>query len=161
MNESKQPATRPSSKAFDPEAHGLKRGLRRQARSTDESGGMYYVDPKLIPDGWSVEWKALTFNGQEDPQRRVHTVHAKNGWHIAPRSLFDALDPGGTSAHIERGGQVLMMREKVLTDEAVEENRRQAMMAVRSKEEQLGVAPSGGFERTARVTKSWEQSVPE
>src|ERR1700676_2790894 len=58
----------------DPRARAARRALElREQRGGDMDDGVdkFYIDPRIIPDGWSYEWKALTVLGKENPGYQV------------------------------------------------------------------------------------------
>ena len=124
---------------------------------TDE----FYFDLRLIPDGWSYEWKRRTVAGSEDPAYQIQL--AKAGWTPVPAKRHPELMPStGHYEVIERKGQILMERPKVVTDRARMLASMNALNQVRMKEQQLSAAPPGQFERgtnpgaPVRVDKSYE-----
>ena len=150
----------------DPRARAARRAmeLRDHLGSMDEGVDKFHIDPRIIPDGWSYEWKRLTVLGKEDPSYQV-TV-AQRGWEPVPRSRHPHMMPDSYHGEtIEREGMILMERPKEITDEVKAHDLRTARAQVRGKEEQLGMAPSGQFERENKgnsmvsVKKSF-QSIP-
>lgn len=156
----------------DPRARAAKRAaeIRNHLGGLDDGTDEFYVDPSIIPTGWTYEWKRRTVYNQEDPAYQVHLT--RMGWEPVPvdrdnnhRAMMPANWAGKT---IERKGCVLMERPKEITDEALAIRNRRARMQVRSKEEQLAAAPSGQFERSnkdaplVKVKKSYEaMPIPE
>ena len=127
------------------------------ATGTDE----FYFDLRLIPDGWSYEWKRRTVAGAEDPAYQI--ALAKAGWTAVPASRHRELMPStGHYEVIERKGQILMERPKVTTDRARMLANMDALNQIRMKEQQLSAAPPGTFERgtdprvATRIGKSYE-----
>ena len=123
---------------------------------TDE----FYIDPRVIPEGWSYEYKRFTVLGAQDPSYQV--TLARGGWEAVPASRHPDLMPSGWSGQtIERKGMILMERPLEITEEAQRAERRRAQLQVRQKEEQLNAAPQGQFERNnkdaplARVKKGY------
>jgi hypothetical protein len=132
------PRTRAAARAAQLREH-LGDGL---GEGTDE----FYIDPAIIPDGWSYEWKRETVLGQPDHSYQV--TLAQRGWDPVPASRHPQLvPPGWTGAHIPRKGCLLMERPKEITDEVRAQDNRRAREQVRQKEQQLGAAPAGQFER--------------
>lgn len=106
----------------------------------------FYIDPAIIPDGWSYEWKRETVLGQPDPSYQV--ALASRGWEPVPANRHPQLvPPGWTGKHIPRKGCLLMERPKEITEEVRAQDNRRAREQVRQKEVQLGAAPPGTFER--------------
>jgi hypothetical protein len=149
----------------DPRARAARRALElREHGSLEEGTDKFYIDPRVIPDGWSYEWRTLTVLGKEDPSYAVNL--ARKGWEAVPRSRHPEMMPEGYPGNtIVRDGQMLMERPKEITDEAKAKEYRAARDQVRAKETQLGAAPAGQFERDnkgapmAAVKKSYE-SIP-
>jgi hypothetical protein len=152
----------------DPRARAAKRAaeLREHLGSMDEGVDKFWIDPRIIPDGWSYEWKAFEVLGRPNPSYQVALAH--RGWEPVPRSRHPELMPDNHHGDtIIRDGQILMERPKEITDEVKLNDQRAAREQVRAKEEQLGGAPPGTFERDnkgkplASVKRSFEIPVPE
>lgn len=122
----------------------------RKHRAGTEVDGMdrYYIDPNIIPDGWSYEWKRKSVHGLEDPAYQVNL--ASGGWTAVPvdrDARHRALMPQGNYATIERDGMMLMERPLELTEEARDVELRRARGQVRAKEQQLASTPDGTMTR--------------
>jgi hypothetical protein len=151
----------------DPRTRAARRALElreHKGGSMDDGVDKFYIDPRIIPDGWSYEWKRHTLLGKEDPSYQV--ALAQKGWEAVPRARHPFMMPDGHQGEtIEREGQILMERPKEITDEVVSHDKRKAREQVRGKEEQLGMAPAGQFERDGHpqtrpsIKKSYE-SIP-
>lgn len=155
------PAQKPREE--DPRVRAARRAmeLREQSSSDDDGVDKFYIDPSIIPDGWSYEWKTFTVLGKENPSYQVSM--ARKGWEPVPRSRHPELMPLGYQGEtIERDGMVLYERPLEITNEAKARDLRVARAQVRGKEEQLGGAPAGTFERDNKgsplvnVKKSFE-----
>lgn len=166
-----QSAPTPSAPAGD---DSRTRAARRALELREHRGGnmddgvdKFYIDPRLIPDGWSYEWKRFTILGKEDPSYQVSL--ADRGWEAVPRSRHPFMMPENYQGQtIEREGQVLMERPKEITDEVNVIEKRKAREQVRSKEEQLAGAEPGQFQRDNKgnslvsVKKSYESiAIPD
>ena len=135
--------------------------------SMDDGTDKYYIDPAIIPDGWSYEWKTFTVLGKENPSYQVSLAH--RGWEAVPRTRHPELMPDNYRGEtIERDGMILMERPKEITDEVKSLELRKARTQVRDKEVQLGAAPPGQFERGThpntqpKINKTFEQmQIPE
>jgi len=117
----------------------------------DDGVNEFYIDPRMVPDGWSYEWKRFTVLGAQDPGYQVQI--AMKGWEPVPASRHPELMPDtykGTT--IDRQGMVLMERPAVITAEANAREHRKATSQVRQKEEQLKGAPPGTFDRDNKGT---------
>lgn len=163
-----RPAMRPAMREEDPRARAARRSaeLRQHLGELDEGTDEFYIDPSTVPEGWSYEWKRKTVLGAEDPAYTVAV--ARRGWEAVPSDRHPEMMPrGATMATIERKGMVLMERPKDITDEVRLNDRRAARRAIQAKEEQLGQAPQGQFDRDhptikPRLKKSYEpMPVPE
>jgi len=127
----------------------------------DNTTDDFYFDPAAIPDGWNYEWKRRTVYNYEDP---AYTVSLRRtGWTEVPAKRHPEMMPSGvTDSSIERKGMVLMERPQAVTDRVREIDRLRARNQVRTKEEQLGAAPAGQFERNnkdaplAKINKGYE-----
>jgi hypothetical protein len=163
-----QPLT-PKPREEDPRTRAARRAMElREQGSTDDDGvDKFYIDPKIIPDGWSYEWKTYTVLGKENPSYQVAMAH--KGWEAVPRSRHPSLMPLNYQGEtIEREGMVLMERPLEITQEAKARDLRVARAQVQGKEAQLGGAGPGQFERAnkdqslVRVKKSFEAiPIPE
>ena len=142
--------------------------LREHRRGDlDDGTDEFFVEPGIIPDGWSYEWKTKTILGMEDPNHQVKL--ARDGWEPVPASRHPEMMPAGyKGVEITRKGMVLMERPLEITEEMRALELRRARLQVRAKEEQLTAAPAGQFERSnkgndlVKVKKSYEaMPIPE
>jgi hypothetical protein len=151
---------RASQREDDPRARAERRAaeIRKHLKGdTSDGADRFFVDPEIIPDGWSYEWKRKTIWGKEDPAHEVEL--ARQGWEPVPASRHPQMMPKGNWQTIERDGMVLMERPKVLTDDVHKENLRKARLQVKAKEAQLTQAPEGTFDRDdPRVRPSIKKS---
>lgn len=113
----------------------------------DEDGvDEFYIDPRIIPDGWSYEYKRYTVYGAQDPSYQV--ALAMKGWQAVPASRHPELMPDNhKGATIERKGMVLMERPAVITAEANARELRKATGQLRNQEDRLNGAAPGQFEK--------------
>jgi hypothetical protein len=132
-----------------PDAAPVHAAAHAPVRQRKRKGGMaidqFAVDPEMIPDGMSYEWKRVTTYGAREPAYEV--LMAEQGWEPVPVSRHPQFMPEGYKGPIERGGLVLMERPIELTMEARAEAERDAREVVRVKEEQLGMTPTGTLTR--------------
>lgn len=150
----------------DPRARAERRAAEIRKHNEGASFGeadRFTIDPRIIPDGWSYEWKRKTLWGKEDPAHDIEL--SRLGWEPVPASRHPELMPKGNWQTIERDGMILMERPKVLTDEAHAKNLRAARLQVRAKEEQLGQTPGGTLPRdedarTKPVIKKSYEAMP-
>jgi hypothetical protein len=151
-------------RAEDPRVRAAKRALelREHMGTVDDGGNQFYVDPRIIPDGWSYEWKTRTVLNQENPGYQVKC--ASTGWEDVPAHRHPQMMPveykGMT---IDRMGMRLMERPLEITEEVKARDLKNARDQVRQKEAQLTGAPAGTFERDNKgntlvnVKKSYAQ----
>ena len=133
----------------------------------DDGTDEFFVEPGVIPDGWTYEWKTKTVMGAEDPAHQVQLK--RNGWEPVPSSRHPEMMPAGyIGVEITRKGMVLMERPSEITEEIRQLDNRRARLQVRAKEEQLAAAPSGHFERSnkgnemSKIKKGYEaMPIPE
>lgn len=147
-NEVSRPPVRAEQREDDPRARAARRAEEIRKHNEGQSFGeadRFYIDPRMIPDGWSYEWKRKTLWGKEDPAHDVEM--ARLGWEPVPASRHPELMPKGNFQTIERDGMILMERPKVLTDEAHAANLKRARLQVKAKEAQLSQAPDGTLPR--------------
>lgn len=133
------------------------RARRRSAEVRGNIGDMdqgvdeFYVDPRIVPEGWSYEWKTDKVLGQENPAYKVQLQ--RMGWECVPAERHPEMMPiGDQHSIIERKGMVLMERPADLTEEAKGIEKRRARQQMQSKQEQLGQAKPGEFERNNKDT---------
>lgn len=139
--------------------------IRSNRGNMDDGIDDFYVDPSIVPDGWSYEWKRHTLLGKEDPAYQVQL--ARGGWETVPANRHPEMMPIGNYAAIERKGMILMERPLTLTKEAKDIELRRARNQVRAKEQQLSQTPDGTMTRQhdsirPSVKKSFEPvPIPE
>lgn len=150
VNKMEENTLRPPVREEDPRAAAAKRAAELRAHSSEivEASDKFYVPPEIIPESWLYEWKTHTIYGQEDPTYQVRL--AREGWEPVPASRHPEMMPiGSTSETILRDGLILMQIPREISDERRAAELRRARAQVRVKEEQLGAAPAGQFERDA------------
>lgn len=147
-----QPIERPSMRNAMREESPAERAKRRAAEIRGHLGGMdegtdeFYIDPHVIPDGWSYEWKRRLLLGAEDPSHNVALY--RMGWEPVPASRHPEMMPRGWAGEtIERKGMILMERPLELVEEARNHELRKARNQVRDKEAQLAGTPEGTLTR--------------
>jgi len=149
----------------DPRARAARRAaeLRGHNISMDEGVDEFFVDPEMVPEGWTYEWKRHLLLGAEDPSYNVALARA--GWEPVPLNRdakHRAMMPmNWTGAYIERKGQILMERPTEIVEEARSIERRKARDQVRAKEAQLAGTPDGTMTRDhdrvkPNIKKGWE-----
>jgi hypothetical protein len=148
----------------DPRTRAALRAAELREHLGDDLGDgvdEFYIDPRIIPDGWSYEWKRYTTLGAQDPSYQVSL--ARGGWEAVPASRHPELMPDNwKGAHIERKGMILMERPAEITEQVKAREERKARDQVGQKEQQLYGAPAGQFQRDnkgnplVKVAKSYE-----
>lgn len=132
---------------------------RRHKR--DGSGAktsIFDIPKKLIPRGYTVEWKMVSVLGKEaDPSYGVELE--EQGWVPATIEQFPDLMPKNYQGKsIIRKGMMLMIRPKELTEEARQEDLSEAREQVKDKLIQLGKADKGEFKRKIqKLGRSYER----
>ena len=125
--------------------------VRENIGDLDQGLDEFYIDPRIIPEGWSYEWKMNTVLGQPNPAYQVQLQ--RMGWDCVPAERHPEMMPAGDKhSIIERKGMVLMERPADLTEEAKNIETRKARRQMQSKQEQLGQTKPGEFERNNKDT---------
>lgn len=143
-----RPPLRAEMRDEDPRTRAATRAaqIKGHLGSMDEGIDEFFVEPAIVPDGWTYEWKRRTVMGAPDPSYQVSL--ARMGWEPVPAGRHPEMMPTGMSkADIERKGMVLMERPKEITDEARAIENRRAREQVYVKEQQLNNAPDGTLTR--------------
>lgn len=149
MTEQSKPGKLGLSGVQAPEEDSHARAARRVAELEAHWGGddydsvdKFYIDPRIIPDGWGYEWKTLTVLGAENPGYQVSI--AQSGWEPVPASRHPEMMPTGyTGGTIDRDGMRLFERPSVIIEKAKARELRKARQQVSQKEEQITGAPAG------------------
>jgi hypothetical protein len=137
--------------------------LRGHLGTLDEGQDEFFVDPSMVPEGWSYEWKRHLLLGAEDPSYNVSL--AREGWEPVPvnrDAKHRAMMPMNWSgAHIERKGMILMERPAEIVEEMRLLEKRKARDQVRAKEAQLSGTPEGTLTRDhpqakPQIKKGWD-----
>jgi hypothetical protein len=169
VSKSVRPSVRPPvAKEETPRERAERRAAELRGHSdVDDGTDEFFVEPGIIPDGWSYEWKTRTVLGAEDPAHQV--ALQRKGWEVIPASRHPEMMPlGYKGVEIIRKGMVLMERPLSITEEARQAEARRARLQVRAKEEQLSAAKPGEFGRDnkgdslAKIKKGYEaMPIPE
>jgi hypothetical protein len=145
------------------------RAARRAAELREHWGGdsqqegddKFYIDARMIPPGWSYEWKMHTVLNAESPAYQVQI--ANSGWEAVPAYRHPELMPDTYKGMtIDRDGMRLMERPAEITEAAKARELRKAREQVGQKEAQLNGAAPGQFERSnkgdsmVKIKKSYE-----
>jgi len=149
----------------DPRARAARRAaeIRGHRGDMDEGTDEFFIDPDMVPQGWTYEWKRRLLLGQEDPSHMVALY--RDGWEPVPLnrdSRHRAMMPRGWAENtIERKGMILMERPTELTEEVRDMQLRAARKQVRDKEAQIAGTPDGTMTRDHKdarpvIKKSFE-----
>ena len=148
----------------DPRVRAARRAAELREHLGDDLGDgvdEFYIDPRVIPEGWSYEWKRHTTLGAQDPSYQV--ALARGGWESVPAHRHPEMMPDNwKGAAIERKGMILMERPAEITEQVKARELRKAREQVGQKEQQLYGAPAGQFARDnkgnplVKVAKSYE-----
>lgn len=149
------PPMRPPMREDDPRSRAAKRAAELRDHLEDDLAGSvdeFYVDPNMVPDGWTYEWKRHTVMGAEDPSYQVHL--ARMGWTPVPTARHPGMMPHNTTdAIIMRKGMMLMECPTEIVEERRAFDLKKARNQVRAKEEQLAGTPEGTLTRDHRETR--------
>lgn len=159
------PAAR-SNPAADPD--DVRPPIRERKRKGGQIADKFELPKDMIADfaarGMSVEWKRETTMGAEDPSYSVFL--REQGWEPVESARYPKFVMAGQEGAIRRDGQVLMERPIELTQEAMAEDKAAAREAVAIKEQQLGQAGAGEFQRhrtdgssTVQINRTIERGI--
>jgi len=127
--------------------------LRNRAKDGEIGADFYdefYIDPRIIPEGWDYNWKRYETAGMKDDAYEVELLQA--GWEAVDASRHPNMMPPGTRGAIIRKGMMLMERPLEISNIAKQRELHNARDAVASKEKALGLSPSGHFDRDPSKT---------
>lgn len=110
-----------------------------------EGADKFYVDPSIIPDGWSYEWKEYTVAGKVDPSRQIEL--RRTGWESVPAERHRELMPEDTKERsVLREGLQLMERPVEVTAAVMGMDKVRAQTQMRDKKDQAERQSYGGFD---------------
>jgi len=139
----------PSTTVRSPRDAALRAEQIRRNRSNEEIDMSFhddfYIDPRVIPDGWDYNWKRYTIAGQNDPTYEVEL--AQGGWEPVDCARHPEMMPLGSKGAIIRKGMMLMERPKEISDAAKQREIVAAREAVEIKERALGQNIGNGYEK--------------
>lgn len=160
------PTPRPSAQYAeeDPRTRAARRTaelMEHGSLDDDRGDDPFYIDPRIVPDGWSYEYKRHQVFGKEDASYQVSLM--RQGWEPVPARRHAELMPmGNAGMTIERDGMILMERPLEVTQAAQAREYRKARSQVGDKEAALAGAPQGQFDRSNKgsplvnIKKSYE-----
>lgn len=127
--------------------------LRNVIERENDAVDPFFVPEDLKPAGWTVEWKATHVMGQE-LDAAYQAALQQDGWVPAPAKMFKKMMPSSFKGKtIQRGGQLLMMRPKELTDKKRAKEQAAARGQVNAKLKSLGMTKEGELDRKVQVVK--------
>lgn len=87
-------------------------------RDEDDAGDQFYIDPNIVPDGWSYNFKRISVAGLEDVQHKARM--RRMGWTPVPAVRHPELfgDIRDQDAPGIKGDQMLMERPVEFTRDA-------------------------------------------
>jgi len=127
--------------------------LRNKMRGEQFDSQVYdefYIDPRIIPEGWDYNWKRESIAGQIDDDHLIEMRMA--GWEPVDSKRHPEMMPIGYTGPIRKKGMILMERPLEITRMAQEREVSTAREVVAAKEKALGMAPAGTFERDRSKT---------
>jgi len=127
--------------------------LRNKMRGEQFDSQVYdefYIDPRVIPEGWDYNWKRESIAGQIDDDHLIEMRMA--GWEPVDSKRHPEMMPIGYTGPIRKKGMILMERPLEITRMAQEREVSTAREVVAAKEKALGMAPAGTFERDRSKT---------
>lgn len=153
---------RPEVREEDSRARAARRAaeIRGHIGDMDQGTDEFFVDPNIIPEGWTYEWKRLSILGQEDATHQIYL--ARMGWEPVPARRHPGMMPASWSkGTIERKGMILMERPTEVVEEARRIQNKAAKDQVRAKEAQIAGTPDGTMTRDhamarPKINKSFE-----
>lgn len=127
--------------------------LRARMRDSDDGIDFhddFYIDPRVIPDGWVYNWKRHSTGGMEDEAYAVELRQV--GWEAVPAERHPNLVPPNSKGAIIRKGMILMEIPAEIADILRQREFITAREAVEAKERAFKATSVGSFERDHRKT---------
>lgn len=108
------------------------------SRTRTYVGDIFEVPKEMIPEGWAYQWNAVSIAGNSEIILDQNHMMHQNGWRPVPAERYaGTLVPKGATGNIIRGQQMLMERPQALTDEARQEDLRNANDLISARNESL------------------------
>jgi hypothetical protein len=108
------------------------------SRRRTATGDIFDIPLALVPKGIEYQWCAVSIAGNSEVLIDQTLMFQENGWRPVPAERHPGrFMPAGHKGSIIRGGQMLMERPTVLSDEARAEEYRKAYDQVRDRDEGL------------------------
>lgn len=136
-------------------------------RSRKRKGNIdqFYVDPAIIPYGWTYEWKRKSIYNMPDTSHQIGLM--ENGWTPVPADRHPGtFMPPGYVGEVTRGENMLMERPTQLCDEARIEDRANANYMLDAQRQQLGLQMPTAFNTNhpgvrPQIKTSYERGPPQ
>lgn len=112
--------------------------LKRLVRTKKGVGSEFDIDPRLVPEGMTWEWKREENVGKVDAPYMASLM--SNHWHAVDASRVGNMALPGQTGPFKHGGLVLMERPSYLSEEARQEELDAAFGRAREVERQMGVS---------------------
>jgi len=112
-----RPDVRGDIREEDPRTRAARRTAEIMEHGSLSAGAhdKFYVDPSVIPPGWTYEWKYYSTLNKPDESKAIEL--RRNGWEAVPASRHPELMPDGSRGEtIIREGMMLMERPQEITN---------------------------------------------
>jgi hypothetical protein len=136
--------TRPPEEAPRAEAQRAPEG-KRLTRNRRQGEDAFYINPKIVPNGMSYEWKRESVYGLKDNDHQIGL--RENHWRPVPASRHPGMVLDPKDGAIRKSGMVLMERPSYLTEEARHEDLQNAIAQVQSAPANIRRTPDGTLTR--------------
>jgi hypothetical protein len=114
-------------------------------RSRTFTSDQFEIPANMIPKGWSYQWNTISVHGNAEVADDYSLIMQQNGWRPVPAQRYaGTLLPPGAKGSIIRGGERLEERPMALTQEAKEEDVRNAMQLISDRNESLKLTQTKG-----------------
>lgn len=102
----------------------------------------YAIDPAIVPDGWVYQWKRYSIYGQVQTSYLTSLKRIGKWTEVLKESHDGMFDAPGIKGSIIHEGLILMERPASLHQEAVDEEKMAANMALQRAKTERGLAPA-------------------
>lgn len=126
------------------------------SRKRTGTGDIFAIPTELIPAGWTYQWAAVSVVGNTEILLDQNLMFSENGWRPVPAERYPGrFMPVGHKGSIIRGGQMLMERPTVLSQEAHAEDVRNARQLIADRNSSLKLGNiknemASGFEMSGK-----------
>jgi len=116
----------------------------RLYRTKRHTADHLYIDPRMVPNGMTYEWKRESVYGEPDPDNMLDAQ--ENHWKPVDGARHPNL-AGGKKGPIKKKGLILCERPKYLTDEAKQEQYDEARAQLMGTRQLINSTPANTFTR--------------